>query len=139
MSLQAAWQSLHAVLRPVNILSFLLSYTKRVQEVLITHITFSFALFILSVNAYIRNVTDYYIYFSRQQNVARIFAMSYFIYLSVANPDTIKTITGMAKVAIKGEKTTPLGSIFSIISKFQENIYTILHEKIDTEFRTTSR
>lgn len=44
----------------------------------------------------------------------------------------------MAKVAIKGEKTTPLGSIFSIISKFQENIYTILHEKIDTEFRTTS-
>ena len=32
-----------------------------------------------------------------------------FTYLSVANPKTIKSVTDMAKIAIKSEKITPFG------------------------------
>lgn len=44
-----------------------------------------------------------------------------FTYLSVANPKTRKTITDMAKIAIKSEKLTPFGGIFPFINIFIQN------------------
>lgn len=44
--------------------------------------------------------------------------VSVFTYLSVANPKTKKTATGMAKVAIKSERLTPFGGIFPIMEQF---------------------
>ena len=41
-----------------------------------------------------------------------------FTYLSVANPKTIKSVTDMAKIAIKSEKITPFGGIFPIMEQF---------------------